>query len=280
MDEHAKLIVKLTRQNHLLKQGLGLACGTLAVLLLTAATSDDRRAHFTEIDVERINIMGPNGRPEMVIANRDRLPAAVVNGRDSPTKRGKPGMLFYNAAGDENGGFIYDGKLDDKGKPNAGMHFSMDRFGGDQQLALGHYETNGLMESGLNVYDRGLAKDYGPLWEAYEKAAPGPEKDALMKQWKEAGGRQTPRLFVGKTRGKSSALILAAADGNPRIMMTVSPDGKASLDFYDDHGNVVQHFPQAETPKTVAAKDLSQRDGGSNISVAPLEAETQQRANR
>lgn len=259
MHEHAELIVQLKRQNRFLKQGLGLACGTLAVLLLTAATSADRHAHFTEVDVERINIMGPNGKPEMVIANRDRLPAATVNGKDSPNNRGKPGMLFFNAAGDENGGFIYDGKLDDQGKPNAGLHFSMDRFGGDQQLALGHYESNGLMESGLNVYDRGLEKDYGPLWEAYEKAAPGPEKDALMKKWKEAGGRQTPRLFVGKTRGKSSALILAAADGNPRITMTVSPDGKASLDFYDGQGNVVQHFPQAETPKDVVARNLSQQ---------------------
>jgi hypothetical protein len=183
----------------------------------------------------------------MVIANRERLPAPIINGKQTGSGRGKvPGMVFYNALGDENGAFMFDGKLDDKGQANAGMHLSMDRFGGDQQLSLGHYEGGGTMESGLKVYDRGLHSEYSPLRDAYEKAAPGPEKDALLKKWKEAGGAQTPRMFVGKTRGKSSAVLLAAADGKPRIIMAVTPEGKASLDFYDETGKVVQHFPQAE----------------------------------
>lgn len=53
-------------------------------------------------------------------------------------------------------------------------------------------------------------------------------------------------MFVGKTRGKSSAVVLAAADGNPRTIMLVTPEGKASLDFYDETAKVVQHFLQAE----------------------------------
>ena len=250
MNQNAALIEQLKCQNRLLKSGLGLAAGALAVLLLTAATGTDGRARFSEIDVERINIIGPNGKPDMVIANRERLPAPIVNGKETASVRGKvPGMIFYNALGDENGGFIFDGKLDDKGKPKAGMHLSMDRFGGDQQLSLGHYEGGGAMESGLKVYDRGLASEYSPLREAYDKAAPGPEKDALLTKWKEAGGAQTQRMFVGKTRGKSSALVLAAADGNPRIMMLVTPEGKASLDFYDETGKVVQHFPQPDAAR-------------------------------
>jgi hypothetical protein len=248
MNPNDALIEQLKRQNRLLKSGLGLTASAFAVLLLTAATGNDGRTRFSEIDVERINIIGPNGKPDMVIANRERLPAPITNGKQTTSGRGKvPGMIFYNALGDENGGFIFDGKLDDKGKPEAGMHLSMDRFAGDQQLSLGHYESGGTLESGLKVYDRGLAAEYSPLREAYDKAAPGPEKDALLKKWKEAGGQQTSRMFVGKTRGKSSAVVLAAADGKPRIMMLVTPEGKASLDFYDETGKVVQHFPQADT---------------------------------
>jgi hypothetical protein len=247
MNQNDALIEQLKRQNRLLKSGLGLAAGAFAVLLLTGATGTDGRARFTEIDVERINIMGPNGKPDLVIANRERLPAPIINGKQSTSRRGKvPGMIFYNAVGDENGGFVFDGKLDDKGKPAAGMHLSMDRFGGDQQVSLGHYEGGGTLESGLKIYDRGLHAEYSPLREAYDKAAPGPEKDALLQKWKEAGGQQTSRMFVGKTRGKSSAVILAAADGQPRIMMVVTPEGEASLDFYDKTGKVVQHFPQAD----------------------------------
>jgi hypothetical protein len=62
------------------------------------------------------------------------------------------------------------------GKPNAGMHLSMDRFGGDMQWALGHYENGGLMETGLNVHDRGLVKDNKALFEAMQKAPEGAER--------------------------------------------------------------------------------------------------------
>ncbi len=246
MNQDQDYICELQRQNRLLRQVLAVGAAMLAVGTLTAAASSGARGKFTEIDVERINIVTPQGKRELVIANRERIPQPVIGGReikrDGPAR---PGMIFYNTAGDEIGGLIFEGKLDEKGKPAAGMHFSMDRFGGDQQLALGHYEQEGFMTSGLNIYDRGLAKDYDPLWQAYEKAPDGPAKDDLLKRWKEAGGEQTRRLFVGRTPGKSSAVILADAKGNPKIMMTVSPDGQPSLDFLDNEGKVTMHLPQA-----------------------------------
>ncbi len=63
------------------------------------------------------------------------------------------------------------------------------------------------------------------------------------------GGEQTQRLFVGRTRGKSSAVILADDSGNPRIIMSVTPGGKASLDFIDDKGDVIQSLPGAPVVK-------------------------------
>lgn len=256
-NENLQLVAQLTRQNRLLKGVLAATGASLALITLSGATTANQPVKFTEIDVERINIVTPDGKKDIVIANRNRLPLPVVDGKMAASGRGeKPGLIFYNTAGDENGGLIFDGKLDDKGKPQSGMHFSMDRFGGDQQLSLGHYENGGAMETGLKVYDRGLARDYEPLYEAYEKAAPGPEKDALLQKWKDAGGQQTSRMFVGRTRGQSSAVILADAKGRARIMMTVSPDGKASLEFRDDQGKVIQRLPQeakvaqADTPAT------------------------------
>ncbi|MFZ6873127.1 hypothetical protein ACO0LF_13815 [Undibacterium sp. Di27W] len=247
MDQQ-ELITQLSRQNRLLKQALALGAAGMTVMLLTAAANTENRGKFSEIDVERINIITPEGKQEMVIANHLRLPQPVTNGKQ--LERGgpqRPGMIFYNATGDENGGFIFDGKLDEQGKPVSGMHFSMDRFGGDQQLSLGHYESNGSMESGLKIYDRGLQKDYDGLYEAYEKAPAGLEKDALLQKWKDAGGQQTNRLFVGKTRGKSSAIIMADAKGKARIMMIVTPEGKPMLNFLDDNGKIIQSLPQTET---------------------------------
>ncbi|SEM07779.1 hypothetical protein SAMN05428989_2983 [Pseudoxanthomonas sp. GM95] len=246
MKDQQALIAQLARQNRLLKALLATTCIGLAALGLVAAKSPETKAKFTEIDAERINIVMPDGKRELVLANRNRLPRAVIDGREVEDDRGMPGIIFYNAAGDESGGLIFDGKLGKDGAPSAGMHFSMDRFGGDQQLALGHYESGGAMETGLNVYDRGMAKDYEPLWDAYDKAKEGPEKERLRQQWIAAGGQQTPRVFVGKTRGKSSAVMLADAKGQPRIMMLVEPDGTPSLEFLDDKGEVTQRLPQKQ----------------------------------
>ncbi|MEO5828041.1 MAG: hypothetical protein ABIQ48_05525 [Luteimonas sp.] len=253
MIQQEDVVALLQRQNRLLKAGLWISFAALSLLALVAAKSPDAKAKFSEIDVERINIVMPDGRKEMVLANRTRLPRPVIDGREIESDRAMPGIIFYNETGDENGGLIFDGKLDANGKPMAGMHFSMDRFGGDQQLALGHYESNGSMETGLNIYDRGLSKDYGPLYEAYSNAPAGEAKEQLKQRWIAAGGRQTTRLFVGKTRGESSAVILADGQGRPRIMMLVAPDGAPMLNFMDEQGNVVQSLPEKSSDS--AGKD-------------------------
>lgn len=246
-----KTYEELKRQNKFLKQLLfiGFISGSSLVLLATKSVMQNQS--FKEIDVERINIVMPDGKKELVISNRLRIPNPISNGKE--TKRSgpaRPGMIFYNAQGDENGGFIFDGKLDKNGKANAGMHFSMDRFGGDQQLAIGHYESNGTMESGLTLFDRGLESDYKVFQDKIDKTPDGPEKVELIRKWEEAGGKQTKRMFIGKTRGKSSAVILADSKGSPRIMMIVTPEGKPTLDFLDEKGHVIQSLP--ETKKQVS----------------------------
>ena len=241
------LIQQLQRQNRLLR-GLLTVCVVAATgALLTAAASTGGKARFAEIDVERINIVNPDGSRAMVLAGRGRLPGPVIDGREEARDGDdRPGIAFYNAEGNEVGGLIHDGRIDENGKPVGGVHFSMDRYGGDQQMALHHYERNGLMETGLTVFDRGLQAEYAPLYDAYEKAPPGPEKDALLQRWKEAGGRQTKRLFVGRTAGKSPAVVLADPQGRPRIMMLVTPDGEPSLQFMDEAGQVIQQLPSAQ----------------------------------
>ena len=128
------LVLTLRRQNRLLKAVLGLSAIAFTLVLGVAAT--ETRTRFAEIDVERINIVGSDGKRQLVIANRQRLPKAVSDGKEIGEDRAMPGLIFYNEVGDECGGLIWNGKLDPKGRPEAGMHFSMDRFGGDQQLAL------------------------------------------------------------------------------------------------------------------------------------------------
>ena len=231
-------LVQLKNQNRLLK--MAIATGALLTVFVAADTAKSR---FKEIDVERINIISPDGKREMVISNRKLLPTAVIEGKEVDGDRNMPGIIFYNDIGDECGGLIYNGKLDSKGNPSSGMHFSMDRFGGDQQLVLGHYENNGRMNTGLNIYDSGLAKDYMPLIEALKKASTEEERNKIRQKLKEAGGNQTQRVFVGKSLDQASCVVLADAKGQPRIMMLVTPKGEAQMMFFDDSGKTIYSLP-------------------------------------
>lgn len=234
----------LHKQNRQLKLLTAAVLASAGAVLLMGASSN-RAAKFDEIDVSRINILNADGSRAMVIAARGRLPGPVINGLEKPSERGdKPGLVFYNADGDEVGGLIFDGKLDAKGKPLGGVHLSMDRFGGDQQISLHQHEAGGSMETGLSVYDRGLERDYGAVYDQFVDMPDGAQRTALINKWKEAGGQQRQRLFVGRTRGDSSALVLADKQGRPRIMLTVSPKGEPALEILDESGEVIDSLPR------------------------------------
>jgi len=213
------------------------------VLVLAFVAADPAKSRFKEIDVERINVISPDGKREMVISNRKQLPRAILDGKELSGDRNMPGIIFYNDIGDECGGLIYSGKLDSKGNPSAGMHFSMDRFGGDQQLALGHYESNGYMNTGLNIYDSGLGKDIAPLREALKKADTEEERKAIRQKIEEAGGRQVQRLLIGKSKDQASCVVLSDAKGLPRIMMLVGRNGEAQMMFLDESGKTIYSLP-------------------------------------
>lgn len=61
---------------------------------------------FEEINVERINIVSPDGTHRLVIANKDRFPPPVLDGvvLDLPRSVVPAGMVFYDEAGNERGG--------------------------------------------------------------------------------------------------------------------------------------------------------------------------------
>ena len=66
---------------------------------------------FSEIDVERINIVEKDGTVKMIITNVDRFPNGNDKINERPTNKNRKkrsGMLFYNEDGIESGGFIYD----------------------------------------------------------------------------------------------------------------------------------------------------------------------------
>ncbi len=73
----------------------------LVILLLGAAA---RVNTFDELTVQRLNIVDPAGKPRLVLANMERFPAPVINGKTLKRAVNPAGFVFFNGKGDEVGG--------------------------------------------------------------------------------------------------------------------------------------------------------------------------------
>src|SRR5678816_1154422 len=103
------------------------------------------RAKFDEIDVERINVREPNGNYRMVISNRPRSIGPIYKNKPFGYEGGsRPGIIFFNDEGTENGGLTFTGSTCTGGRSvtsgractngtyQASTHMSFDQFNQDQ----------------------------------------------------------------------------------------------------------------------------------------------------
>ena len=88
---------QIRRELRLLKGYAALTTLVLAVLVLGAFRQEAPRGRFSEIDVERINVVEPDGKLRMVISNRPRSIGPVYKGRPFGYEGGsRPGMILFN----------------------------------------------------------------------------------------------------------------------------------------------------------------------------------------
>jgi hypothetical protein len=94
----------------------GVLTAVLCVVLLSGANSGSKRVRFDEIDVNRINLVEPDGTLRLVISDKTNFPGLIVKGKGYPHGRQTAGMLFFNDEGTENGGLIFGGAKGRDGK--------------------------------------------------------------------------------------------------------------------------------------------------------------------
>src|SRR5437879_6465967 len=88
----------------------------LGILAGAAFRQAVQRTRFIEIDVERINIVEPDGKLRMVLANRPRSIGPIYQGKPFGYAGGtRPGIIFFNDEGTENGGLTFTGKREAAG---------------------------------------------------------------------------------------------------------------------------------------------------------------------
>lgn len=221
----------------------------LMVFSLSAFRQATQKAKFDEIDVQRINVIEPDGNYRMVISNRARSIGPIAYGKPFGYPGGtRPGIIFFNDEGTENGGLTFGGKTEN-GKYESGVHMSFDQYNQDQVVVLTYQDENDTKRTGLTFADRAPV----PIMELVAKrdsirAMPaGAARDAAMKQLM-APVNGVPlyaeRAYLGRNQVKAAVLRLSDLQGNPRIRLQVDSTGTPSLEFLDASGKVTARFPE------------------------------------
>ncbi|MBP1164414.1 hypothetical protein JOE44_001298 [Chryseobacterium sp. PvR013] len=224
------------------------------VFLTASAFKTDGNQKFTEIDVERINIVEKDGTVKMIITNVDKFPTGEDKINGSPTnktRKKRSGMLFFNEDGIECGGFIYDGQKNQNGH-SSGLSLTYDQYDGDQvmQILTQDYKKGDkrVVSSGLYFNDRPSKESQLRTGQIMAELNQIKDPDAAQKKYKEyeqqglIGG--APRMMLGKTKDEHNGLFLFDSKGKPRARFCVDKNNEAKLDFLDDNGNVTSSFPE------------------------------------
>ncbi|HEV8238141.1 MAG TPA: hypothetical protein VGS57_02090 [Thermoanaerobaculia bacterium] len=194
--------------------------GVLTVVLagtVLLAAAPAKHPSFDEIDVQRINVVEPDGTLRLVISDRTRLPGVYVHGKETASEpRPYAGLIFLNDEGSENGGLIFAGHKNEKGEvADAGGSLTFDRYGASQEVQLMGVNDHEVRRAGL------IIRDSPP------------------------GGPNQRRVFVGRGDDGVAQLALADAGGKQRLVLKVAPEGAASIQFLDSDGKVLQELPAA-----------------------------------
>jgi hypothetical protein len=226
-----------------------LLVGTISLTAFQQATQKQR---FTEIDVERINVVEKNGNLRMVISNRERSIGPIYKGKPFGYPGGtRPGIIFFNDEGTENGGLTFTGQRQPDGTYRASSGFSFDQFNQDQVLYFQYNDNNGRRNMGFTIADRIDLDIYDLVAErdSIVRVHPeGPARNAALQKWAEPRNgvpMAAQRIYLGRDVTKAATLNLHDRNGKPRIRLTVDSLGTPSLEFLDATGTVTSRLPNA-----------------------------------
>ncbi len=219
---------------------------TLALAVLALAAFAPRRARFEVINVERINVIEPNGHYRMVISNRPRSTGPIYKGKPFGYPGGtRPGIIFFNDEGTENGGLTFTGSVDSTGRVQASTHMSFDQFNQDQVLNLDYADRNGQRLMGMSILDRADVDIFDLVAErdSIRQIPDTAVRSAALRRWS-APRNGVPlsarRLFIGRDRDRAAKLDLHDPSGKVRLRLVVDSLGGASIEFLDANGSVTR----------------------------------------
>jgi hypothetical protein len=226
----------------------------LLVVLPIAAFQQAGRTRFTELDVERLNVVEKDGRLRLAIATPDRMPPITFKGKEYPGLRGgsapgMAGMIYFNEEGTEAGGFGWRGRKTQTGHSAAGL-LTFDQYNQGEALALWYADESGRRQAGLVVYDQpeGSAQAGFDSMMVFRQIADSAERARRVQRFRDAQRARgevsyRTRLYLGKDRTKAAMVRLDDPQGRPRLRLSVDSLGAPKLEFLDENGKVTHALP-------------------------------------
>ena len=241
---------EIRRELRLLKGYAIVITALLGTVSLAAFRQASQKQKFGEIDVERINVVEKDGKLRMVISNRDRSIGPIYKGKPFGYAGGtRPGIIFFNDEGTENGGLTFSGKREADGTYRSSSGMSFDQFNQDQVVYIQYNDNNGRRNMGFTVADRIDTDIYDLVAErdSITKATPeGPARTAALQKWAQPRNGVpivATRVYVGRDVAKSALVNLSDRNGKPRLRLMVDSLGTPSLEFLDETGRVTSRLP-------------------------------------
>jgi hypothetical protein len=219
--------------------------------LATVGTAQGSRQRFTEIDVERVNIVEPDGRVALAIANTQRMPGPMIEGKELPRELSQgrvrsAGMIFFDSQGSEIGGLIYRLDVRPDGTYLATRSLTFDQHNQDQVVGLQYSDNGKTRGSGLSVWDRPTRIS---LKQVLSTVQGTPDRAAVEKRFAELAKERgetslgARRVFLG-SQDQAAALRLMDTNGRERVRIVVDASSTPRMEFLNESGQVVYSMPK------------------------------------
>lgn len=244
---------EIRRETRFLRGYAMLMTAVAGMFCLTAFQSrPSQRTRFDEIDVERINIVEPDGKLRMVLSNRPRSIGPIYKGKPFGYPGGtRPGIIFFNDEGTENGGLTITGSRDSLGRYRASSGWAFDQYDQDETLTLRYTDNNGRRQVGLSVADRDADRNIYDVIMQRDSINAIPDtaarRVALARLMGPVNGvpLAATRLYAGRDVNKNAVVNLFDPQGRMRLRLRVDSLGRPGLDFLDEQGQVTFSLPDS-----------------------------------
>lgn len=181
------------------------------------ASQASHSAAFDTLKVQRIDVVDPDGKIRLVIANKARLPGVAARGKTYPNGsrsiQDTAGLIFYDTNGDETGGLAF-ARLRDEDMAN--MTFDYTYQPTDGIRIVRRESADGMRwQAGFDIFDR---RPYKP---GDIESSQGIQRISLA------------------DKNHDAQLVISDTEGRPRIRIGVDKTGKPRIEMLDTNGKPV-----------------------------------------